>query len=51
MSSEIIKIIEEKILKLRSQISKKGKFASKTEKDLLEKYEKLLLEQYKKLEG
>ena len=50
MSSEIITIIEEKIIKLRNRISKKGVLASKKEKELLEKYEELLLEQYKKIE-
>ncbi len=50
MSSEIIKILEEKTIKLRNRISKKGILASKEEKELLKKYEKQLLEQYKKIE-
>ena len=48
MSSEIIKIIEKRMIELRNRIIKKGIFATKEEKALLEKYEKLLLIQYKK---
>ncbi len=50
MSSEIIKLLEEKTIKLRNQITRKGILASKQEKELLKKYELELLKQYKKLE-
>ncbi len=50
MNKIIIEKIEKETKKLRNKISKKGIFASKKEKELLEEYEKLLLEQYKKLE-
>lgn len=49
MNSEIIKIIENKRNKLRRIIMIKGLFASKKEKELLNKYEELLLEQYSKI--
>lgn len=48
MNNEIIKIIETKRNKLRRRIIVKGIFASKKEKEILNKYEKLLMEQYVK---
>lgn len=50
MNDIIIKGIEEKVIKLRNRIVKKGVFASKKEKEMLKKYEALLLEQYKKID-
>ncbi len=49
MNSEMISIIEQKRNKLRNIVLKKGIFASKIEKETLEKYEELLLNLYSKL--
>lgn len=48
MNSEMIKLIEKKRNEIRNNILKKGIFASKKEKELLNKYENLLLDQYSK---
>lgn len=49
MNNEIIKLLEKKRNEIRSRVLRKGIFASKSEKELLDKYDELLLEQYSKL--
>lgn len=46
----VIKPIEEERNKLRSELFKKGVFASEAEKEVLHKYDQLLIEKCKRLE-